>query len=494
MSIKKNMKVKTLKGASSKLVANIIKMALKNSGTRKVIIKTVEKYYLVFKDPARPERIEEDRNAMVRALLYSLDRILSHKGISKNAMERLIDIFFLKVFVKDPRPREKYNRAFGFPPPAFVTISPTNVCNLKCKGCYAGEIYKGTTMEYEIFDRIITDMKNEFGSHFTVISGGEPFSYNDRGRTLIDILKKHRDNYFLVYTNGTLIDEKMAKQLGELGNIAPAISVEGFEKETDWRRGEGVWKKIMNAMDNLKKYGVPFGISVTPTRNNYQLLLSDEFFNFFFKEKGAFFGWYFQYMPIGRKPSMDLMITPEQRVAMYKRMWQKVREDKLFIADFWNSGTTSDGCMAGASQKGYFYIMWDGTVTPCVFVPFTDKNYGNIFEVYKRGETLTDLVTKSAFFSAIREWQYSYFSIEDWREKKYGNLMTPCFIRDNSSTFYEIVKMVEAKPVDEGAKEYLSLVEKGDMPEYNRKLKELTDPVWEKEYLRKNLVNELSKN
>ena len=38
-----------------------------------------------------------------------------------------------------------------------------------------------------------------------------------------------------MYTNGTLIDEKMAQRMAEVGNITPAISVEGFEKKTDER-------------------------------------------------------------------------------------------------------------------------------------------------------------------------------------------------------------------------------------------------------------------
>lgn len=49
-----------------------------------------------------------------------------------------------------------------------------------------------------------------------------------------------------------MIDKKMAQKLAELGNVAPVVSVEGFEKETDERRGKGVWRKAMQAMDNSR--------------------------------------------------------------------------------------------------------------------------------------------------------------------------------------------------------------------------------------------------
>jgi MoaA/NifB/PqqE/SkfB family radical SAM enzyme len=472
------------------IFSKLIRMGVGNLSVRKMLIKAIERYN-IFKSPDRLDKVEEDRYYILLALLYSIDRALSNNSISKECMEKIIDVFFFNIFIKDPYRRKKISKINGVQPPGFVTISPTNVCNLKCKGCYAGDVYTAHRLDYEIFDRIITDMKMVFSSHFIVISGGEPFMYKDKGKTLMDIFKKHQDVYFMVYTNGTLINEEMAKQLGRLGNITPAISVEGFEKETDERRGKGVWEKIMKTMDTLRKFGVPFGFSVTPCMHNADLLLSDEFIDFFFKEKGAFYGWYFQYMPIGRGPSMDLMVTPEQRVDMYRRIWKKVKEDKLFIADFWNSGTASYGCLAAGRSGGYFYIMWDGTITPCVFIPFKDENYGNIYKVYERGETLINVI-KCPLFSNIRKWHSSYWL--DQPKEKCGNLITPCVIRDNSSTFYNIVKESKARPVDEGAVTYLSFIEEGKMPEYNRKFKELADCIWEREYLNKVSEKEHRKN
>lgn len=69
--------------------------------------------------------------------------------------------------------------------------------------------------------------------------------YKSEGKTLLDIFEKYNDMFFLVYTNGTLITPEIAKRLAKLGNATPAISVEGYEKETDERRGKGVYKKFL---------------------------------------------------------------------------------------------------------------------------------------------------------------------------------------------------------------------------------------------------------
>lgn len=477
------------KGPSQKFVTTMLSFGLRSPLTRKYLIDALERatYKMSFKSLDRPDKVKEERYYMGSALLRSIERAFESKAISSKCMRALSDILISKVMVEGVYVRHTFEEKHGFRPPSFVTISPTNVCNLKCKGCYAGDIYQRHTLKYDVFDRVITEIKEQFGAYFFVISGGEPFAYKESGKTLFDILEKHSDSYFMAYTNATLITKEVAKRLSDLGNFTPAISIEGLEKETDERRGEGTFKRIMDAMDNLKEYGVPFGISATPTRYNAELLLSDEFLDFYFNKKGAIYGWYFQYMPIGRKPDFNLMVTPEQRYKMLERIWNVVKEKRIFIGDFWNSGTASDGCMAAARGGGYFYIMWDGTITPCVFIPFKDKECGNLYTLYESGRTITDAV-KSNLFTRLREWQNNYWLKQP--KHKCGNLLVPCAIRDNSEEFYRIVKETEALPTDPGAEEYLRMIEEGKMPEYNRHYRKYTDPLWEKEYLGNNTVEE----
>lgn len=72
-------------------------------------------------------------------------------------------------------------------------------------------------------------------------------------KDLIRLCEKHSDCLFLCFTNGTLIDEAFADEMLRGGNFVPAISLEGFEEATDFRRGNGVFQKATAAMKLLRE-------------------------------------------------------------------------------------------------------------------------------------------------------------------------------------------------------------------------------------------------
>ena len=121
----------------------------------------------------------------------------------------------------------------GVKVPFTILIDPTEACNLRCVGCWAGK-YEVSTLPYETFARILKEAK-ELGIHFIVLSGGEPFAYKD----LLRAAEEHPDIAFMVYTNGTLIDEQVADKLVATGNLSPVISLEGWREETDAAAGAG---------------------------------------------------------------------------------------------------------------------------------------------------------------------------------------------------------------------------------------------------------------
>ena len=317
----------------------------------------------------RPAQVQEDKYAAIVALLHSSLRTIDRGIVSTHVMERFFEVYLNNVLLVD---YDKLRERLGFSPPSFLVIAPSGRCNLHCTGCYACSDSSDTAeLDYDTFDRILTEKEQLWGSCFTVITGGEPFLWKDQGKDLIDMAAKHSSNLFMVYTNGTLIDEELARRLEQVGNLTPAISVEGFEQETDQRRGTGVHQHVLNAFKNLRKAGVPFGVSATGTRHNWDIITSDAFADYYFIEQGATYGWIFQYMPIGRKHTLDLMVTPEQRLEMLKRTWHLVRDKRVFVADFWNSGALADGCISAGRAGGYMYVQWDGDVTPCAFIPYS---------------------------------------------------------------------------------------------------------------------------
>jgi len=242
-----------------------------------------------------------------------------------------------------------------------------------------------------------------------------------------------------------VIDQKVADRLARLGNVTLCISVEGYEEHTDKRRGNGVHKKILSAMQALRNAGVPYGISVTATSMNVDVLLTEEFYDYYFNEMGVTYIFQFQMMPVGRgKDVIDLMITPQQRVDLF-HLWKKLLMEKRYpIADFWNSGALTDGCLAYGRWGGYFYVNWDGNVMPCVFVPFY---VDNVKKLYAEGKTLGDAL-QSRFFKNGRDWQES---VGLGNPEKKENILMPCSIKDHWVNFKTNILTKNAKPENEDA-------------------------------------------
>jgi MoaA/NifB/PqqE/SkfB family radical SAM enzyme len=315
----------------------------------------------------------------------------------------------------------------GVDVPWTMLIDPTSACNLNCEGCWAGEYNKSDSLDFATIDRIITEAK-EMGIYFIVFSGGEPTVYPQ----LFDIFEKHDDVGFMMYTNGTLIDDEFADRMLEVGNVTPAISLEGFREETDKRRGEGTYDKIMDAMDRLRERGIIFGASVTATQNNVDELFSDEFVDHLSK-KGALYMWLFHYIPIGRNPNLEMMITPEQRASMARRGSELRKKKDIFIMDFWNDGTYVQGCIAGGRR--YFHINAKGEVEPCAFAHFAVDNI--------KEKSLKEVLQNPLFKSYQKRQPIS------------ENLMCPCPIIDNPKALRDIVEESGAVPTHDGADEIL---------------------------------------
>ncbi|MFP3982602.1 MAG: radical SAM/SPASM domain-containing protein, partial [Desulfurivibrionaceae bacterium] len=409
--------------------------------------------------------------------VYSLERAEKNGWISSRVFRRLVDSLLVNsIFSNDVMntslSMEQRN-------PFLVLVSPTRKCNLRCTGCYANsDSTQKDNLDFDTFDRILNEKRRLWGSCFTAVSGGEPFLWKSKGKDLLDLAELHNDEYFMVYTNGTMIDEETAARLEELGNVTPAISVEGYEAETDGRRGKGVYRKIMDAFERLRRYGVPFGISVTGTKHNWEAITSDEFVDFYFNEQGVFYGWLFQYMPIGRSTDLDLMVPAEERLKMWERSWDLVTRKKIFYADFWNSATASSGCISAGRPNGYFHITSNGDVTPCVFIPYAAAN---IYDIYKDGGTINE-VFKTPLFQKIRQFQNDY--AYNRQHQEVGNWLCPCPTRDHHEKFNEILQQTQPRPLDEGAKvamhdqDYIQ-----GMADYGKRLNNITKPVWESRYL-----------
>ena len=429
----------------------------------------------------RPAGIENDRFDLGLAMLHTIERALVEGRLSQ-AMRHTA----LCMMVRDNillqgnwAAKEGFRQRNGAYPPDFMLVSPGKGCNLRCVGCYADSGVNREKLDWAVLDRLVTDAHDQLGNRFFVISGGEPMAYRSDGKGILDLAERHRDCVFLMYTNGTLIDDNVAKRMGAIGNLTPAISVEGMQEATERRRGQGVYARILAAMERLRREKVGFGMSFTATRLNSDSLLSDEVVDFYFKQQGALYGWIFHYMPIGRSYTLDLLPTPEQRVRLWQRVWQLIREQHIFLADFWNMGTVSDGCISAGREGGYLCIDWNGAVMPCVFMPYSPVNLNKLFA---RGGTLEDAWAEP-FFANIRKWQREH-GFHQPENMSHGNWLMPCPMRDHHREIQTIIREHEPDPVDDNAQQ--ALLDPGyaaGLIEYDEALAKLMQPIWQEQYL-----------
>ncbi|MCR4751993.1 MAG: radical SAM protein [Eubacterium sp.] len=254
--------------------------------------------------------------------------------------------------------------------PWLILFDPTDACNMHCAGCWSGTYGHKNNMTFEDMDKIITQGK-ELGIYVYIMTGGEPMV---RKKDILKLIEKHHDCYFAAFTNSTLIDEELCQELERLGNMTFFLSIEGTPDTNDARRGDGHYEAVMNAMDLLKKHGILFGTSICYTRENVEAVTNDDFIRLI-SEKGARFGFYFHYMPIGNNAVPELLPTVEQRKYMIDRIRYIRSEDcdiDFFPMDFQNDGEKVGGCIAGG--RNYFHINAHGDAEPCVFIHFSNTN------------------------------------------------------------------------------------------------------------------------
>jgi MoaA/NifB/PqqE/SkfB family radical SAM enzyme len=426
-----------------------------------------------------PLQARKDSATVLTNLLRRMNRGYERGIISGEYINK-----FIRPFIAAGAPNEQQDRSFrerhGINPPMFMVCAPTQACNLNCEGCYANaEAGKAGTMDYDTLVRMLEEKRDSWGSRFTVISGGEPFMYKSQGRTLFDVFRAFPDTMFLVYTNGTLIDEHAAAALAELGNVTPAISVEGFEEHTDARRGKGTHRKILQAFENLRTAGVMFGISVTVTSENVDIFTNgmDRFHDYYMEKQGASYAWMFQYMPIGRNhDTFHLVITPQQRKKLWEETWRMVYDKEAFYIDFWNSGAVSSGCISAGRPDGYIYVDWNGNIMPCVFNPYYSDN---IYDIYEKGGHVDDALF-SPLMKHIREWQREYYYNSSAPEDK-GNMFTPCAIRDHYDMLYPVLRNCNAQGANEEAEAALEdPAYRKNLISYGHECRRCFEPEWQR--------------
>jgi MoaA/NifB/PqqE/SkfB family radical SAM enzyme len=251
--------------------------------------------------------------------------------------------------------------------PPILVFSVTNQCNLHCQGCYHRALRDppSTEMSADQICQLVAESK-ELGISFIVFGGGEPLMR----REILDITEKYPEILFLMFTNGLLIDEGVIKRLKKQKNFIPLISLEGFQRETDGRRGAGVYRQLQKTLADLKANGVFWGTSLTLTRMNFPTATDEKFIKGLV-DQGCKFFMLVEYTPI-KEGTEDWVITEQQRASLHSlRESFRSKYSAMFIAlpaDEEEIG----GCLSAG--RGFVHISAEGDLEPCPFIPYSDTN------------------------------------------------------------------------------------------------------------------------
>jgi MoaA/NifB/PqqE/SkfB family radical SAM enzyme len=275
-----------------------------------------------------------------------------------------------------------------FPP--FIYISILNSCNLRCQGCWVDVDKPQVKIDLENLNKIVNDAKSHGNAFFGVL-GGEPFMHPD----LMDFFAAHPDCFFQVFTNGQMITDKKAKQLRQLGNVTPLISIEGSEMVANERRGgKDVNSRTLRGLDACLDNRILTGVATSLCQTNIDDLLTEDWLRHLIK-KGVHYAWCHTYRPVGPQIHEELALTPEQARKVRQFVVDMRAKLPLGIIDAYYDGEGRALCPMSTGIS--HHISPTGAIEPCPIIQVaTDNIADNDYSIY---ETLT----KSEFIKDFRE-------------------------------------------------------------------------------------------
>ncbi|EME71930.1 heme d1 biosynthesis radical SAM protein NirJ [Paramagnetospirillum caucaseum] len=154
------------------------------------------------------------------------------------------------------------------PPGPVVIWNLIRRCNLTCKHCYsisADKDFAGELSTDEVFG-VMRDLKS-FRVPVLILSGGEPLLRPD----IFDIAIRAKEMgfYTALSSNGTLIDDRVADRIAEIGFNYVGISIDGIDATHDrFRARQGAFAESMGGIRRCVKRGVKVGLRFTMTMDN----------------------------------------------------------------------------------------------------------------------------------------------------------------------------------------------------------------------------------
>jgi len=283
----------------------------------------------------------------------------------------------------------------GLRAPVNVTWEVTLRCNLRCAHCLsaAGEALPEELDSSDARELILQLARAKV---FQVnIGGGEPFLRPD----FLELLGEcHRRGVVTcVSTNGTLIDDALARRLAAFDMLYLQVSLDGATAEVnDAIRGRGTYKRILEALACLSRNKVPFSINTVLTRTNYPQLED-------LRGLAGKFGAELRvsrFRPSGRGKKSKAVLGPTARqleaFSEWLEMNDRVRTGDSFFCLTSEKRRRKGLDMCGAA-KMTCCVSPSGDLYPCAFLQEEAFLAGNV-----RAQSLQSLWDRSPVFRRLR--------------------------------------------------------------------------------------------
>lgn len=270
-----------------------------------------------------------------------------------------------------------------------VTNRCTTSCNYCCFSSNRIELKEMSTLKIK---KVIDEAKTMGVSHLH-FTGGEPLIRSD----IFDIISYANKNGFdmRLQTNGTLLTGKVAEKLYLAGLKSIMISLDSaYEVEHDLERGNGTWKKAVDAIKVAQKSKLSVRVNSVLTTTNVSSILETIRF---VKSLGVTDYSAFYFSPIGSGTEhLEKWINPENYISFWEKINSKILDDdelrgmniviekgyarwkdakNINIKGFTGCG---GGCENTYHNRDYLIVRCDGNVYPCILA-IDSEPLGNLF-------------------------------------------------------------------------------------------------------------------
>lgn len=264
----------------------------------------------------------------------------------------------------------------GLRAPVNVTWEVTLKCNLNCRHCLSDS---GTPAPDELAPeecRRLVDQLTALKVFQVNIGGGEPFMRSD----FMDLLAYAHAKGLVtcVSTNGTVIENDLARRLARLKLMYLQVSLDGATEEINDRiRGRGTYRRILRGIECLAENGVNFSINMVLTRLNYPQLNT-------LREMAKHYGAELRvsrFRPSGRAKTSRVELGPEpgqlEEFALWLARHDMVRTGDSFFCLTSEKRRRKGLDMCGAA-KMTCCVSPTGNVYPCAFLQEPEFCVGNV--------------------------------------------------------------------------------------------------------------------